>query len=99
MEGHWECRRGQQWSTSEETAPEMIETVERARCICTFRLCPGEWHPQRVTSDAESPPGSRVLEMGLGSQESYHTIQVFQGTMFSAEGYVAMPNQAGKRYS
>lgn len=47
---------------------------------------------------AGSFPGSRVLEMGLESQESYHTIQVFPGEMFSAEGCAAVSNEAGKHY-
>lgn len=64
----------------------------------TPKLCPGSVLSQRVMTDAESLPGSRVLEMGLEFQESYHIIQVFQGKMFSAEGHVAMSNEAGKHF-
>lgn len=64
----------------------------------TPKLCLGSVSSQRVKAHAGSFPGSRVLEMGLESQESYHTIQVFQGKMFSAEGCVAVSNEAGKHY-
>lgn len=64
----------------------------------TPKVCLGSVSSQRVMAHAGSFPGSRVLEMGLESQESYHTIQVFPGELFSAEGCAAVSNEAGKHY-